>query len=455
MLPIRSARTRLVAASALLGIVAIALVLGLVYWTANRIIEAETRSTVTAELNGLADSYSDLGMLGLARAIERRIRNASEPDALYLLTDRFGKRIAGNIGAWPPTVAPGGGWVEIDLIRTDSDRQVPISAASIRLRGGERLLVGRDASARMRFDRVLGQSLALALAIAVGLSLITGWLLTRLVFRRVGEISDTAREIVSGDLTRRIPARDGGDEFDQVAQTLNEMLDRIEALVANLRMTTNSLSHDLRSPLTRLRGQVEKMGARDLTPAERDSVAEDALREVDHILRVFADLTEIAQAEAGIGRSEFQTLDLADLVQHVAEFYQPVAEASGTAIRISGSRVFVEGHRALLNQAVSNLLENAIRYAPDGSAISVHTRQADGRAVVAVADQGVGVSPADRERILEPFVILDPSRSDGSNGLGLALVASVARLHGGNVTLADNDPGLVISIDMPSTPKTP
>jgi signal transduction histidine kinase len=358
---IRSARTRLVAASALLGVLAIALVLGLVYWTANRIIEAETRSVVTAELGGLADSYTELGMLGLARAIERRIRTAREPDALYLLTDRFGQRIAGNLGAWPPTVAPGGGWVEIDLIRTDIDRRVPISAASIQLRGGERLLVGRDATARQRFDQVLGQSLALALAIALGLSLMTGWLLTRLVFRRVGEISATAREIVSGDLSRRMPAREDGDEFDQVAHTLNNMLDRIEALVANLRMTTNSLSHDLRSPLTRLRGQVETMAAQDLSGTARQAAADSALREVDHILRVFADLTEIARAEAGLGRAEFRALDLWDLTRDVAEFYQPVAADGGRTIRMTGAPVEVHGHRALLSQAVSNLLENAMR----------------------------------------------------------------------------------------------
>jgi signal transduction histidine kinase len=450
---IRSARTRLVIASAFLGIISITLVLGLVYWTANRIIEAETRSVVDAEISGLADSYSSLGMSGLARAINRRIDSTTEPDALYLLTDRFGNPIAGNLAAWPTSVAPGGGWVEIELIRTDINRTVPISAASIQLRGGERLLVGRDASARQRFDRVLGQSLALALAIAIALSLMIGWLLTRLGFRRVGEISETAREIVSGDLTRRMPARADGDEFDQVALTLNEMLDRIEALVANLRMTTNSLSHDLRSPLTRLRGQVElMMDDAELSTAERTAVGENALREVDHILRVFADLTEIARAEAGIGRSEFRALDLAALTRDVAEFYQPVAMEQDISIRVAGHEVEVPGHRALLNRAVSNLLENAIRHAPPGSEIFVQTRQSGSRAIVSVADRGAGVPLADRDRILDPFVTLDPSRTNGTTGLGLTLVASISRLHGGEVSIADNAPGLEVSMDIPRRP---
>ncbi|MDJ0992937.1 MAG: HAMP domain-containing sensor histidine kinase [Dinoroseobacter sp.] len=445
---VQSTRTRLVAASALLSLIAIALVLGLVYLTANRIIEAETRGVVTAELNGLSDSYADLGMLGLARAIERRISNTAEPDALYLLTDRFGQPIAGNLGAWPPTVTPGSGWVEIELIRTDIDRRVPISAASIQLRGGERLLVGRDASARYQFDRVLGQSLALALATAIGLSLITGWLLTRLVFRRVGEISETAREIVSGDLTQRMPIREGGDEFDQLALTLNDMLDRIEALVANLRMTTNSLSHDLRSPLTRLQGHVEQLTQGELSPREREKAGENALREVNHILDVFRDLTEIARADAGIGRSEFQKVDLAKLAREVTEFYKPVASQNEVSISCIGADVVIDGHKALLNQAVANLLDNAMRYAPPNSAIKVAAKQVGVNAVLSVTDAGPGIPLDEYDHILQPFVTLDDSRSDRHSGLGLALVASVARLHNGKVTLADNAPGLVVSLEL-------
>ncbi|MEM8581867.1 MAG: HAMP domain-containing sensor histidine kinase [Pseudomonadota bacterium] len=446
---LRSTRTRLAAASALFGLVAFALVLGLVYFTANRTIETETRGVVTAELNGLADSYASLGMLGLARAIDRRINSAAEPDALYLLTDQFGKRIAGNLGAWPPNIEPGSGWVEIELIRTDIDRTVPISAASIQLRGGERLLVGRDASAQRRFDRVLGQSLLLALGAALAVSLVTGWLLTRLVFRRVGEISETAQEIVSGDLSRRMPVRDDGDEFDQVAQTLNDMLDRIEALVANLRMTTNSIAHDLRSPLTRLRGHVETLSGQDIASEEREAASANALREVTHVLDVFRDLTEISRADAGIGRSEFQSLDLSDLAQAAVEFYQPLASERDVTIVASGRDVRVVAHKALLSQAISNLLDNALRFAPAGSQVMVQVEQLGDQAVLSVVDAGVGVSAEDRDRLLRPFVTLDSSRTDGHAGLGLALVASVAKLHDGQIKLADNGPGLVVSVTLP------
>ncbi len=451
---VRSARTRLVMASALLGFVSIAMMLGLVYWSANRAIEAETRNVVDAELKGLAESYSTLGVLGLARAIERRIGSSEEPDAIYVLTDRYGQTIAGNLGAWPPTVQPGSGWVEIELIRTDTDQTVPISAASISLRNGERLLVGRDASAKQRFATALGQSVAAALVVAIGVSFIIGWLLTRMVFNRVGELSTTATEIMAGDLTHRMPMREGGDEFDRLALTLNKMLNRIELLVANLRMTTDSLSHDLRSPLTRLRGHIEVLATTGLTDEERANYSDRAVEEINYILRVFTDLTEIARAEAGIGRAEFETLDLATVAQGVADFYGPVAADKDVAIRVGGGLAHALGNRALLSQAMSNLLENALRYAPEGSVIEVSTNTIGDTCVLTVSDHGEGIPQAEQDRVLQPFVTLDPSRTGGSTGLGLALVAAVARLHGGSIALDDNAPGLRAVLTLPRCAKT-
>ena len=450
MLFLQSARTRLVAANALISFLATVLVIGTVYWTADRIIDAETRSVVDAELKGLADSYTDQGILGLARAIDRRVESTEEPDAVYLLTDRFGQPVAGNLGAWPPTVEPGRGWVEIELIRTDSDRSVPIAAASIQLRGNERLLVGRDASARHSFAGALWQATGLSLLVALVLSMLIGWLLTNVVFNRVGEISKAAEDIMMGDLSRRMPRQAGKSELDELSKTLNSMLDKIENLVSNMRMTTDSLAHDLRSPLTRLRGHIERLSLTDLPETAREAISERAVSEINHILRVFADLTEIARAEAGIGRSEFTEIDLSDLVAGVASFYQPVAEEQGKTILTRGAKSLILGHSALLKQAISNILENALRYAPEGSEITVSVRSDGDDAELLIADQGVGIPAADRDRVLKPFVTLDPSRTDKSNGLGLALMASVVRMHDGTTELQDNHPGLKVIIRIPA-----
>ncbi|GGH19290.1 hypothetical protein SAMN05444007_101207 [Cribrihabitans marinus] len=439
--PLRNARTRLVLASVVLSTVMTALVLAVVYVTANRTIASETRSVVTAELAGLADEYERLGTLGLMRAIERRSQDAAERDALYLLTDPAGRVLAGNLLRWPPDIEPGSGWVRLELMRAGGDTAVPISAASIRLRGGERLLVGRDASARQQFDRALLQSAGLALLATLALSLLTGWLLTRLVFSRLSEIARTAGDIVSGDLSRRIPLRGTGDELDRMAETLNEMLERIEELVGNLRMTTNSLAHDLRSPLSRLRQRVEALTATDRPESERAAEAARAQAEIDHLLRVFSRLTEISRAEAGLGRDLFEPVELEPLARDVLEFYEPVAQEQGVALTLSGEDARLPGNKALLAQALSNLLENALRYAPDGSTIRVTLGRAGDRVALTVSDSGPGVPEEALPRLSRPFVTLDDSRTEQNSGLGLALVAAIARMHGGSFTARNLDPG--------------
>lgn len=446
---LRNARTRLVLASMVLSTALTGLVLALVYVTANRTITGETRSVVTAELAGLADEYERLGMLGLITAINRRSEDAAARDALYLLTDRAGNVLAGNMLRWPPTVEPGSGWVELDLIRTESNETVPISAASIKLPGQERLLVGRDASARRQFDRVLLRSVVLASLAAVVLSLLTGWLLTRLVFSRLSDIAQTADDIVSGDLTRRIPLRGSGDEFDRMAMTLNEMLDRIEELVGNLRMTTNSIAHDLRSPLSRLRQRVDALGDPARSEADRQTDAARALAEVDHLLRVFSQLTEISRAEAGLGRDEFEPVDMTALVHDVSEFYEPVAADHGVALVCAGSAAPIPGHKTLLAQAISNLLDNALRYAPEGSELTLGLTDDDGMMVLSIRDRGPGVPDKDIPYLTRPFVTLDPSRTDQNSGLGLALVAAIVRMHGGSFEAENRDPGLEVRMTLP------
>ncbi|KUJ80872.1 histidine kinase [Ruegeria marisrubri] len=448
VLSLRNARTRLVLASMVLSTLLTAAVLALVYVTANRTIAGETRSVVTAELTGLADEYERRGMLGLLTAIERRLGNAAERDALYLLTDPDGLVLAGNMLRWPPEIEPGSGWVELDVIKTASNEAVPISAASIRLRTGERLLVGRDASARQQFDRVLFRSVFLALIAAFALSLLTGWLLTRLVFSRLKDIARTADDIVSGDLSRRIPLRGSGDEFDQVAGTLNEMLDRIEELVSNLRTTSNSIAHDLRSPLSRLRQRVEALSIPDRPEPEREADAIRALGEVDHLLRVLAQLTEISRAEAGLGREQFEQVDLGRLAADVVELYEPVAADQGVELSLTGTAPPIPGHRPLLSQALSNLLENALRYAPEGTGITVELGEQDGHARLSVRDMGPGVPASDLGRLDQPFVTLDPARGSRNSGLGLALVAAIARMHGGSFTARNADPGLEVTLNL-------
>ncbi|WP_254449138.1 HAMP domain-containing sensor histidine kinase [Ruegeria sp. HKCCA5491] len=425
-----------------------ATVLALVYVTANRSIEGETRSVVSAELTGLADEYERRGLIGLLTAIERRLPSASERDALYLLTDRFGAKLAGNLKQWPADVTAGSGWVDLELRRADNDELVPISAASIRLPGGERLLVGRDALARQQFDRVLLRSVGIALAIALALSVLTGWLFTRLVFSRLSDIASTAENIVSGDLSRRMPLRGTGDEFDQVARTLNTMLDKNEELISNLRTTSNSIAHDLRSPLSRLRQRIETLSDPSKTDLDREIDVARAAAEIDHVLRVLGQLTDISRAEAGVGREQFEIVDLQQLVGDVVELYEPVASDQGVQITVNGTARPIQGHRPLLSQALSNLLENAMRYAPEDTSIDITISEDGPFMCMSVRDHGPGVPDEDLPRLQVPFVTLDPARTERNAGLGLALVAAISHMHGGAFMASNSNPGLQATIKL-------
>ena len=444
---LRNATTRLVAAHFLLVALSTGAVLGWVFVSTRGLIETQIREVVQAELTGLADNYRSGGMSGLVRAIERRTGPDGSGDGVYLLTGPQGRRIAGNLLAWPEGVPVDAGWITLDLYRTDEGRPASVSAAALRMANGARLLVGRDAAARAAVERRLVTALGLGLALAAGLALATGWLLSRLVLGRIAEITRTADTIVWESMDRRVPLRGTGDEFDRLAETLNAMLERIEGLVGEMRMVTDSVAHDLRSPLTRLRGHIEAVLAGDLDAAEREARLARALEEADHVLRSFTRLLEIARAEAGMGREQFECLDLAPLARDMGELFQPVAEENGLELAVETAPAPVTGHPQLLAQAISNLMENALAHAPAGSTVTLSAAPGPEGPRLCVADHGPGVPEADRARVLRRFTRRDESRGGSGTGLGLSLVAAVARMHGATLVLEDNDPGLSVRLD--------
>ena len=438
----RNATTRLVATHLGLVLVATGLILAGIYWRAGGVIDAEQRAVIESELRALGDAYSSGGRPALAWAIERRLEDEGARTAVFLLADAAGARVAGNLAAWPPTVIPGSGWVTLDLYRLDMKGPTAISALTVSLPDGERLLVGRDVAARAAFDRTLWRALMAALVAMAALSLLTGWLLSRLVLGRIDAISADAGAIVAaagpGTLDRRIARTGSGDEFDRLADTLNAMLDRIGLLVRDLRSLTDGLAHDLRRPVGRLVRQIEAIRDPDLGETGRELRVEAALAEADSLLAMSTALIGISRAEAGIGVEQFQPVDLARLAADVAELFEAVAEDRGLRLSLalpSDPAPTISGHDQLLAQALSNLVENALRHAPDGSTVTLGL--GPGRCLW-VADHGPGIPADAREAVTERFVRLDPSRGSDGSGLGLALVAAVARLHGAAFTLADN-----------------
>ena len=430
------------------------LLLAFIYWTTVRVIDSQTSDTIEAEVRGLAEQYRARGIRQLVAVIEERSGPYGDPDSVYLLADAGFRKLAGNLSAWPREAAEAGdGWVEIVAKRASGEEaHGSISARTFVLPGGFRLLVGRDPRGRADFEDLILESLGGALGITLVLGLLGGLVMSRRMLRRVDAVRETGERIVRGDLSRRMPVTGVGDEFDRLSATVNEMLDEIETLMTGLRTVTDSVAHDLRSPLTRLKSRLEL--ALSEGPEGEDghrAALERAIAETDAILRTFATLMEIARAESGKAGIALAPVDLRAVVSDMVELYAPLAEEKGLAIGAALDETGeVSGHGQFLSQLVANLLDNALACTPEGRIGVSLARRTSGTVRLTVEDSGPGIPPEERERVLQRFVRLDTSRTGGGSGLGLSLVAGVATLHRASLVL-DESPlgGLRVTVTFP------
>ena len=430
---------------ALFGVSVLALFY-LIYWSTLGYLERQTNETIEVEIRGLLEQYERRGASGLADVIAERVRRDDENRSVYLLADAIGRPLAGNLTYLPPDLLTGQ-W--LDFVKPDGGgASTPVRAGLIRVGPGLRLLVGRDirelAQIRQLFARasIYGLTLTMALAIAGGV------LMAFSARRRLADLNKTTRQIIAGDLSRRAPLRGSGDEHDELAGNINAMLDQIQRLLEGMRHVGDSVAHDLRGPLTRLRNRLETLAAAD-QPRREDLL--ECVEQVQHVLDTFNALLRIARVESGAHRSAFAALDLERIVRDVCELYQAAADERQIELVCSvRASVDVFGDRELLAQALTNLLDNAVKYTPTGGRIVVTLERTEDVARLRVADSGPGVPAADRERVLQRFTRLDQARSQPGNGLGLALVNAVTTQHHGRLSLGDNSPGLVVTIELPA-----
>ncbi len=420
-------------------------VLAYVSWHANALIAGQLNATVNAEITGLAEQYRQGGIRKLVAVVDER-SNRSAGGSLYLLTTFTGDVLAGNVAGLPGSSLAEAGERELPYQRVGEDATAPYPAV-VRvfvLPGGYRLLVGRDTEERERLSAVIANAVQWSLALVVVLGLAGGVFVAKRVLKRLDAMTETSKAIMAGDLTGRLAVTGSGDEFDRLAQATNAMLDRINELMAGLKEVSDNIAHDLKTPLTRLRNRAEA-ALRDARTDEDWQVGmERVIAEADGMIRIFDALLLIARAESGGARGQLADVDVADVARTVVELYEPLAEERGAALKVEApAPVVVLGNRELIGQVVANLVENALNYgAGEGGEVTVSATTAGQDALIVVADRGPGIPAADRERAMERFVRLDTSRSRPGSGLGLALAAAVARLHGGALTLEDNAPGL-------------
>ncbi|BBE34168.1 sensor histidine kinase [Sphingosinicella microcystinivorans] len=415
-----------------------------------RVLAAEERDLVTELRDELKLAYNAGGLPELQRVIRERLGAVEGGNVVILLASPEGRRIAGNIGGWPPVLPDSASWRAIELYRIGAEAPEPMGVATLRLPGGERLLAGRVITSVTRLKAVNGDTLAAALLVGAALAIVSALGIGRLLSRRLKTIAATASAVEGGAFAQRVRITGSDDAFDSLSRAINAMLDRIEALVSQLRMMTDGLAHDLRSPVTRMKSVLESaiLEVRDpisLGALERVSV------EAETLLSMLTTALVISRAEAGIGRDHFMDTDVSSLLCDLAEIYGPVAEEQGFVIEVrEDAPLRAALHRELISQAIGNLIENALKYAEGGSRIVLSGAREEHTMRIDVADDGPGIQVQDRERALRRFGRLDPARHVAGFGLGLSLVEAVARLHGGALSLEDNAPGLraVLRLDV-------
>ena len=431
----------------------------LAYFALNtrRLITEQITATVNGEVSGLSEQYGQGGLRRLVIVVDVRSRRPGS--SLYLVTTPSGEGLAGNVGSLEPGVLDHPGWLETNYHRLESPEGAEHRALVrvVQLPGGFRLLVGRDLEERERLFGIVVNAGQWSLALVIVLGLLGGFFVSRRILSRIDAMTGTAQTIMAGDLSGRLPVAGTGDELDRLADNVNAMLERIEALMRGLKEVSDNIAHDLKTPLTRLRNRCEQALRSATGEASYRAALESTIAESDDLIRTFDALLMIARAESGQARDNMTEFDASEIARDVGELYEPVADEKGIALKIDAPAAApVRGNRELVSQALANLIDNAIKYAGrngkvNGVPAEIVVRAGDDgeRITLSVADRGPGIPDADRGRVVERFVRLEQSRSEPGSGLGLSLASAVARLHGGELKLEDNHPGLRTTIALP------
>ena len=437
------------------------LLLGRVGLTARLFIDEQTAETIDAEINGLSEAYERGGIRRLVDAVERRSRQPGS--SLYLVTTFAGESIVGNVAEISTGVLETPGGSEITYKRVGDDKAAhPAVARVFVLPGGFRLLVGRDLADREALRGILVRTLLTSLVWLTVVGVFGGAFVAARVLKRVDAMNESARGIMLGEMSRRLPMAGTGDELDRLAHNLNDMLDRIAQLMIGLREVSDNIAHDLKTPLTRLRNGAEAALHADVDDAARKTALESIIGESDALIRTFDALLMIARLEAGSLTESMTEFDIGAATSDIVELYEPSAEENGMTLTYAGEPgLTVRADRDLVSRALSNLIDNALKYgrstSPDvASNIRVEARRVGPNVEITIADHGPGIPDAnDRARVLDRFVRLEASRSAPGSGLGLSLVAAIARLHKGALRLEDAAPGLRAILDLPAPLATP
>lgn len=429
--------------------------LGVVYWATAGFMEREAKATIEAEIQGLAEHYRTDELTGLLDTIQSRLDRNPTSASIYLLTDAFRNPILGNINHLPEALAESSGWVELSLSREQVMDDTPHHALAqvFIIKNRFYLLVGRDVEVLHRTKRMIQDAMVLGLGVTLLMGLIGGLIFSRGVLSRIDRINQTCRHIVQGDLSDRVPVHGSSDELDVLASNFNHMLDQLDEMVENVKRVSDNIAHDMRTPLSRLRQRIEEGLMQPRSEEEYRELLGSASEEVDQLINTFNALLRIAKIEAKQRKDGFEALDLKQLLADVVELYEPLGEDKEQTVHftmadeLNGDFI---GDRHLLFQALANLLDNAIKYSPEGGDICVSFTLVDGQRVIRVQDSGEGIAPENHKRVMQRFFRQDSSRTTKGVGLGLSLVNAVFKLHNIHIRFENQDKGMAVICQLPA-----
>ncbi len=426
------------------------LVVAVIYTLISRDYFTQVHSTIQEELDALTETYREGG----ARAVDEFVEVHAGPDRLirffFLVVDEDYRPIAGNLDRWPDPRQYRDGWMGFDMKLLSGDWDdvgTEFVARSRTLPTGETVMVARHYADVINSAKLVSGVLTRSMLVTIVLGTIGGAFVAGRLVTRIDQMNQSLNRIMSGDLSERIAIHDSHGDFRRLGENLNKMLDKIEQLMLGMRQVSDNIAHDLRTPLTRLRNRLSDLQQGTDQPEK----VQELIDEADGLLATFSALLRIAQVESGNPRAGFSSVDLKTILLDVIELYEPLACDKSQKLDADLATVATfQGDRNLLFQAVANLVDNAIKYTPATGIVSVRLWEQQDQYLVEIADSGPGVPPAEREKVLQRFYRVEASRSEQpGNGLGLSLVNAVVKLHGGSVQLADNFPGLRVTLRFP------
>jgi len=429
--------------------------LAIIYWFVAEQIKHQTDERLQLETDVLMNRYHTDRFDALAQTIQRRNSDASTTFFIYALLDRRGRDI--NKSFNPEYISADRRQAYSTMPLGDISRLIPRTQKKDPARvlltilpNNHLLLVGADLNQQKKLLNKIFSIIISAIVIIFTLALLGGILMGRSVLKRIDMIRHTAGEIIEGDLTQRMPFTRRNDEFDRLSLVLNRMLQRLEQSMQSMREVTDNLAHDLRTPLNRLRNRLEITQLKDPSTVDYQQAQQEAIEDVDALINTFNALLNIAQTESGTKRKKFESVDMSLLLNNMGELYDVVAEEENIKFEYQVTdNLTLQGNQQLLAQALTNLLDNAVKYTPCNGSIKLHAHADEKNLIITISDTGLGIPEDQYEHVFKRFVRLDNARSTVGNGLGLSLVKAVIDLHDAEIQLSDNHPGLVVEIKLP------